>query len=114
MGYFIATLIGATLTFNAGDILASEQNQKKGLWIEYEYSERSVDDRHCNLNFFIYNYTETGFRNIEIRDYIELLDSNKLTLDFGRPIYDKDNDEPRCDNSHKSTIILLVVTNPRS
>jgi hypothetical protein len=51
MGYFIATLIGATLTFNAGDILASEQNQKKGLWIEYEYSERSVDDRHCNLNF---------------------------------------------------------------
>ena len=93
MGYFIATLIGATLAFNAGDVLASEQNQRKGLWIEYENSERSVDDRHCSLNFLMHNYTETSFRNIEIRDYIELLDSNKLTLDFGTPIYDKDNEK---------------------
>ena len=60
MGYFIATLIGATLTFNAGDILASEQNQKKGLWIEYEYSERSVDDRHCNLNLGLSQITHFG------------------------------------------------------
>ena len=92
MGRLMAILIGASLSFNVGDAFATGHKQKEGLWIEYEYSERSVEDKHCNLHFILSNSTKTKFRNIEIRDYVELLDSQQSSLDFGTPLYDKDNE----------------------
>jgi len=92
MGYLVAVLIGASLSFSAGGTFASEQKQEEGLWVEYQYSEPSVENKHCNLHFSLRNSTKTNFRSIEIRDYIELLDSQKVSLEFGDPIYDKDNE----------------------
>ena len=92
MGYLVAVLIGPILSLDAGDTFASEHKQKEGLWIEYEYSERSIENRHCNLHFSLSNLTKTEFSNIEIRDYIELLDAKKVSLYFGEPNYDKYNE----------------------
>ena len=92
MGYLVAVLIGALLSLDAGDTFASEHKQKEGLWIEYEYSERSIENRHCNLHFSLSNLTKTEFSNIEIRGYIELLDAKKVSLYFGEPNYDKYNE----------------------